>query len=223
MTDPEKMRKLFDAALRAPAESEAIRPTPAVFTPTAVAPIAQQAPAPVPVQSAIEPIVPETTSMPALQPGNAGLDEATSTELGALLDAQNQRNRRKRRRDSWIAALVLLGLTGGGYGWFIQSPQRVKAFHEAIGDIRSVGDVGSLVAKYNKSLDKIKARSAQIEDATTTLGVDPAKDDGKDPYFETEMKEMTGGEGKTTGERNRLLKQKFGTVDQNGDLGGSPK
>ncbi len=208
------MQKLFAAALRAPAESEAIKPTRAVPVTPAVAAV-PQAPAPIPAQTAMEPTVPAATQVPATPSINAGLDNAASAELAALLDAQNLRKQRRQRRDSLIAALLLLGFVGGGVGWFIHSPNRVKAFREAINDIRSVGDVRSIVAKYNVALEKIKVRSAQVDGATTTLGVDPTKDDGKDPYLEKEMKEMAGGEGKTVGERNRLLREKFGSVENN--------
>lgn len=150
---------------------------------------------------------------------NAGLDAATSAELAALLDEQHRRKVRRRRRDSLITVVLLFGLTGGGYGWFVQDPQRVQAFHDAIKDIRSAGDVAGLVAKYKKALEKVKVRSEQIDSATASMGIDPTKDDGKDPYFEEEMKGMMGGEGKTTGERNRLLKEKFGSAEKTGKIG----
>lgn len=121
-----------------------------------------------------------------------------------------------------VTAAVLLGFAGGGYAWFIQSPERVQAFHEAMNDIRSVGDVTSLAAKYSKALEKIKVRSTQIGDSTAAMGVEPSKDAGKDPAFEKEMKDMTGGEGKTVGERNRLLKERFGSMDKTGASPGLP-
>lgn len=75
------------------------------------------------------------------------------------------------------------------------------------------------MGKYKKALEKVKVRSEQIDSATASMGIDPTKDDGKDPYFEDEMKQMMGGEGKTTGERNRLLKEKFGSMEKTGKLG----
>lgn len=150
---------------------------------------------------------------------NAGLDAVSSAELAILLDEQHQRKVRRRRRDALVTALVLFGLTGGSYGWFIQSPQRVQAFNDAIKDIRSAGDIAGIVGKYKKALEKVKVRAEQIDSATASMGVDPTKDDGKDPYFEEEMKQMMGGEGKTIGERNRLLKEKFGNVEKTGKIG----
>lgn len=226
MTDKEKMQKLFDAALRSPTVPEAIKPVRAVFEPVntpapfqpapepaqfvAAAPAAFVAAAPAPALAVSDLVVP----MP-----NAGLDATSSAELAALLDEQHKRKMRKRRRDSLITVAVLFGLTGGGYGWFVQSPQRVQAFNDAIKDIRSAGDIAGIVGKYKKALEKVKVRSEQIDSATTAMGIDPTKDDGKDPYFEEEMKGMMGGEGKTTGERNRLLKEKFGSMEKTGKLG----
>ena len=217
------MQKLFAAALRAPAVPEATKPTRAVPGPATVASGGHPTPAPLPVQIAIEPTVSAAMPDPATPPVNAGLDAATSAELAALLDAQNLRKQRKRRRDTMIAALVLLGFTGAGFGWFIHSPQRVKACREAINDIRSVGDIGAFVAKYNKALEKVKVRSTQIDDSTSTMGIDPSKDGSKDPYFEKEMREMAAGEGKTLGERNRLLKERYGSKEKNGPTNPSSK
>jgi len=150
---------------------------------------------------------------------NAGLDAASSAELAALLDEQHKRKMRRRRREAFLTLLFLFGTAGGGYGWFVQSPQRVQAFNDAIKDIRSAGDIAGIVGKYKKALEKVKVRSEQIDNATVSMGIDPTKDDGKDPYFEEEMKQMMGGEGKTTGERNRLLKEKFGSMEKTGKLG----
>jgi hypothetical protein len=98
------------------------------------------------------------------------------------------RQKRKRRRELIGTFVVLLGLNGGGLGGFVQSPSRLLAFREAMADIRSVGDVAAMVAKYQVALDKIATRSNQIDPAT----------------------EAMGGEGKTTGQRNQKLQNAFG-------------
>lgn len=103
----------------------------------------------------------------------AGLDDATSAELGALLNERHQRMKNRRRGSFWATVVFLLDLAGGGYGWFIQSPQRVQAFHDALDDIRSVGDFPSIVTKYKKSLEKIKVRTTQIDRASSLLGISP--------------------------------------------------
>jgi len=98
------------------------------------------------------------------------------------------RQKRKRRRELIGTFVVLLGLNGGGLGGFVQSPSRLLAFREEMADIRSVGDVAAMVAKYQVALDKIATRSNQIDPAT----------------------EAMGGEGKTTGQRNQKLQNAFG-------------
>jgi hypothetical protein len=106
--------------------------------------------------------------------------------------------------------VVIFGSAAGGALWFVQDGTRVQAFTEAMRDIRSVGDVRSLVAKYQESLDRIAARGRQIDQATSAMGVKPADGTEEDPYLEAEMKQMMGSEGgKTVGQRNRALQQNF--------------
>ena len=117
MTDQEKMRKLFDAALRAPEAPATIQPT--VTNPPPAGTPADSQPAPAPAAAAVTPAGAPTPATPA---ANAGLDPATSAELGAMLDAQRLRLQQSHRRQLLVTAVVLLGCTGGGYAWFIQSP-----------------------------------------------------------------------------------------------------
>lgn len=210
MTDKEKLQKLFDAAMKAP------DPTPQVALQrafpqgaTSAAPPVAATPVPVPV---VSPVVeaPSPAVAEAPNPQVAVLDDAASTELGALLDEQIARGRSKRKRDALVTALVLFGMTGGSFAWFVQSPERVEAVRSAMREIRSVGDVKSLVAKYQAALDKIGARSQQIDQATAAMGVTKTAADDVDPNLDAEMKEMMGGEGKTTGQRNAALQQAFG-------------
>ena len=224
MTDKEKMERLFNAALRDPTPPEQVKPTPSHFIPSNPAAVFQAAPA-----QAFAPapfVIPAAAPAPApvaqdlvVPMANAGLDQESSAELAALLDEQHKRKVRRRRRESLVTALVLFGGTGGGYAWFVQSPERVQAFTTAIAEIKSAGDIAGIVGKYKKALEKVKVRSEQIDSATASMGIDPTKVDSKDPYFEEEMKQMMGGEGKTTGERNRLLKEKFGSMEKTGKLG----
>ena len=199
MTDNEKLQQLFQAALKAPpveGKATLARAFPAV-APVSAEPIREVAPAPEPPAA----VVP----MP-----NAGLDNAVSTELGALLDEQMTRKNRKRRRELVGTLVVVLGLTGGGFGWFVQSPARIQAFREAIADIRSVGDIAAMVAKYQVALDKIAVHSKQIDQATEAMGGSANQDGMQDVNMDAEMHAMMGGEGKTTGERNKKLQSAFG-------------
>ena len=120
MTDQAKLQSLFDAAMRdcSPIEkapTRAVPPTPAIphFEPRTPEPAAPAIVAP-PVE-------------PARQTVEVVFDKDAAEELGALLDEQVLRKKRRHRRESLIAALVLIGLTGGGSGWFVSSPARVHA------------------------------------------------------------------------------------------------
>lgn len=214
MTDKEKLQQLFQAALQDSnfdTKKPLARAFPSVPTPTAQVVEQVSAPEPSPDPVAQAPVVQNLE--PLVQPmPNAGLDEATSAELGALLDAQIKRKARQRKRELVVTLLVCFGLTGGGYGWFIQSPNRVQAFNDAIKEIRSVGDIKGLVAKYQKALDRIAARSKQIDEATIAMGGDPTLETTEDPYFTAETEKLTGEKMKSLGERNKRLEATLGKL-----------
>ncbi|GAA5126882.1 hypothetical protein JIN84_09505 [Luteolibacter yonseiensis] len=212
MTDKEKLNKLFQAALQD--SSEPGKPPTRVFptSPAAAAPVPPQEPAPAPIPVAAAPPEPAPDLVRPME--NAGLDEAASKELGLLLDEQMERKKRGRRRELLVTLGVCLALAGGGYGWFVQSPQRVQAFQEAMRDLRASGDVSSMVAKYRQALDRVAVRSQQIDQATAAMGVKGGAGDEKDPYMEEEMRAMMGGEkGKTVGQRNKMLQDNFGHME----------
>ena len=205
MTDHEKLQQLFQAALKAPSTES--RPSLARAFPIP-APIAVPPPSVEPAREAVfTPVPPVAGAAPV---ANAGLDHATSAELGALLDGQMARQKRKRRLELIGTFVVLLGLTGGGLGWFVQSPTRIQAFREAVADIHSVGDVTATAAKYQIALDKIAVRSKHLDQATEAMGSSASQDDMKDVNMDAEMQVMMGGEGKTTGESNQILQSAFG-------------
>lgn len=222
MTHAEKLQLLFEAALKD--SSEPLKPltrsfpstlsaTTAAASPPAPEPKPERVPVvEVPVAPIVEVPAPPVVEVPAAPVVNAGLSDVASAELGKLLDEQHQRKTSKHRRELLITLSVLFALTGGGFGWFVQSPQRVAAFKEAIRDVRSVGDVKSMVAKYQAALDKVAVRSNQIDQATASMGVSANQDDAKDPNMDAEMLAMMGGEGKTTGQRNQLVQEKFGSM-----------
>jgi hypothetical protein len=207
MTDQVKLQRLFEAALKD--SSDFNKP----FTRAFPTPQARVAGPVVVVQAQPELVEPPVVEARVEPLANAGLNETDSAELGALLQEQQQRKTRKRRREALITLSVLVAVIGGGCGWFVQSPQRIQALNEAIRDIRSVGDVTSMVAKYQASLDKVAVRSKQIDQATEAMGVSSNEADEKDPNMEAEMLAMMGGEGKTTGQRNQMLQKSFGNKD----------
>ncbi len=225
MTDKEKLQKLFQAALLdvseekvtlARAYPKSTLETLAAQATTPVAPVTPAQPEPVAMVPAQE-VAPVATAMDLVQPmENAGLDAAAAEELRILLEEQHLRLKRKRIRETVGALVVFLALTGGGFGWFVHSPDRVQAVRAAIKEVRSVGDIAGMVAQYQKALDKIGTRAQDIDIATESMGVSANQEGMKDVYMDAEMKQMMGGEGKTAGERNRMLQEKFGTVKTGG-------
>lgn len=205
MTHTEKLQQIFEAALKD--NSEFTKPLTRAFpTSPSAQPVAVSQPAPAP-EPEPEPVI----EVPAAPAANAGLSDAASAELGALLEEQHQRKTNKHRRETVVTLAVVLVLTGGGAGWFVQSPQRLQAMKEAVHDIRSVGDVKSIVAKYQAALEKIGDRSKQIDHATVSMGVNANQDDAVDPNMNAEMLALMGGKGKTTGERNQMVWNAFGS------------
>jgi type IV secretory pathway VirB10-like protein len=224
MTDKEKLQKLFQAALQDTSEvnkapTRAFPTAPPQAAPVMEFPAAAAVPQPMPVQAAPAMELLPNPEAPVRPMENAGLDAVASAELGILLDEQRERKSRQRRRELLMTLGVFLALTGGGYGWFVQSPQRVQAFKEAMRDIRASGDVMGMVSQYRKALDKIAVRSEQIDEATAAMGVKKNAKDEEDPYMEAEMSKMMGGKdkGKTVGERNKLLQQNFGHMAKTGE------
>ncbi len=220
MTDKEKLQHLFQAALLD--SSHGAKPLARAFptVPAATQPVTQ----PAPIFEPIEPVVMEVPVPNKVEPlveplPNAGLDATTSAELGALLDAQIRRKARRHRRELVMTLAVCFGLTGGGFAWFIQSPSRVQAWNEAMGDIRSLGDVKGLVAKYQKALDRIATRSQQIDQASVAMGVDPTKVSNEDAYFSKETAEVMKVEGVDIGARNKRLQDSLGDLVKHPDAG----
>ena len=199
MTHQEKLQQIFEAALKDDSQLDK-EPTRAFPTQPSAQPVA------------VSPLVPAPEPEPILKPAaNAGLSHTASADLGTLLDEQHQRKTNKHRRETVVTLAVVVALTVGGAGWFVQSPQRLHAMKEAVHDIRSIGDVKSIVAKYQAALDKIGDRSKQIDHATVTMGVSANQDDAVDPNMNAEMLSLMGGEGKTTGQRNQIVDNAFGS------------
>ncbi|NQX00430.1 hypothetical protein HQ447_07200 [bacterium] len=196
MVDSEKLKKLFQAALADPSEET---PKFTRVLPPSAPPVRQPEP---------EPTVPAPA--PAIRPANTGLDAVSSAALKALLDEQHQRVSRKHRREGMLGAAVLLLLAGGGFAWFVQSPNRTQAFHEAIADIRSLSDVTAMAGKYRHALDKISTNSKQIDAATESMGVSSSLVGAKDIHLDAEMNSLTGGESQPGGTRQQRLEGKFG-------------
>lgn len=147
-------------------------------------------------------------------------DTALSEELGAILDAKVAKEKSKKRRGRIMLVLFLFGLTGGSAAWVVANPERYEAMKQVVTDIKSAGDIQGMVAKYQKALDKIAVRGEQIDAATESMGVDPRSADHiEDQGFDKEMREMMGEDGgPTTAQRDKLLREKFKSVEEGGSL-----
>lgn len=133
MTDPQKLQQLFEAALRAPAAAEGKAALARAFPiPAPIA--APPTPAEAVREAVFTPVPPVASAAPLANPG---LNEAASAKLGALLDDSLALQKRRRRRELIGTFVVLIGLTGGGLGWFVQSSARIQAFREAAGGARA--------------------------------------------------------------------------------------
>ena len=203
MTDSQKLQQLFAAALIDCSDID--KPPTRIFVRPVAVPEAEPA--------LVEAPAPIAESLPLAPPENAGFSDAESRELGVLLDESQRRKTAAHRRQALTTLGVMVALVGGACGWFVQSPQRMQAFGEAIREIRSVGDVAAMVAKYQAALDKIGTRSNDIDEATKTLGASTELTKGEDPNMEAEMRTLMGSEGRSTGQRNRLVKESFNKVE----------
>ena len=212
-------------------------PVAAAPAPVAVAPVPQPFAAapigPAPAPFSPMPAAPASVGAAEFDPRKTvapvALDATAAEELGALLDEQNARKKRRARRAALCTLAFFLTTTGGFSAWFVQNPERVQAFKDAMRDIRSVADVQSMVAKYDAALERIQVRSKQIDQASMAMGIDPTKTaNEEDPYFEAEMKGMMGSDAKgkaskTVGQRNGMLKDKFGHMEKDHAPATNPK
>lgn len=152
--------------------------------------------------------------------GQSSLDSGISAELGAIMDAKVARTKRKRRRSLVFTVIFFTGITGGATGWVVTNPERFDAMKKVVAEIKSVGDIQGMVAKYQKALDRVAVRGEQINAATVAMGVDPASAEGmEDQGFDKEMRDMMGEDGgPTAASRNTKLTEKFKHVQEGGGL-----
>jgi len=136
-------------------------------------------------------------------------------DLAELLDAQAQRLQKKRGHANWFILAVLLGIGGTGYGWYASSAenqaqvaQLIQNLKEGKKDFALVSDPTKMAEQFDESLAEISTRKDDIDLAAQAMGVDTGNvvEDGMD----AEMLDMMGGEGRTVGQRNKLLQQKMG-------------
>ncbi len=145
MTHAEKLQQLFEAALKDPSDVHKLPtrafPTPAGGSnPDACQPEPAAATAPAPVEEI--PVV------------NFDRVATASAGPGTRPDEQPRQEAGSNRSGVWLFLGLFLALAGCGFCWFVQSPQRVSAWQEAIRDVRSVGDATSIVSKYQAAMAK---------------------------------------------------------------------
>jgi hypothetical protein len=206
MTDKAALQKLFEAALK---DNSDFKKPPTRLVPSPTFP-SQAAMTPLPFPTAPQPgaevpkrdsaALPFTTPLPSGGPGGA-----SSEELQTLLDEQRDRLSRKARNASLATLALLFALGGGVYAWFVQSPSRVRAYQTTVQEVRSAGDIFSIVAKYQIALDRIESHAKSVDMATESMGISSNQDQASDVHFGQEMKAMMGGEGKTAADRHGML------------------
>ncbi len=235
MSDEKDLQKLFDAALNEKAAPSRFgtpesmkKSAPAAFRrPAQDGASAFTAAAPIPQPASAHHGQAASTAFRAGAPlvvrdaqGEKSLDQTVNAELAAIMDAKVARDRRRRRTGFLVTVLFMVGVTGGAVAWVAVNPERYAAMKAVIAEIRSVGDVQGMVAKYQKALDKVAVRGKQIDSGAAAMGIDPTTvDEGEDPGFDREMQSMMGEEGgKTTAARDKLLRGKFKSVQETGSL-----
>ncbi len=232
MVEPTDLEKLFDAAIhqrKAPSRfgtpDEQLKAGPAVFQ-REEQPVADilETTAPSPFTPVFQAAPPEEDTQPEVvlcEHGAASLDQSLNAELAVILDAKIAKEKKSKKIYRIAVLSILLLSIGGGTGWVVLNPERYQAFKEVLSEIRSVADIGQMTEKYQKSLDKVAERGKQIDAASAAMGVDVSKVDENDPSLDKAMQNMMGEEGgKTTGERNKILKDKFKSVEEGGKIGG---
>lgn len=231
MANQEDLEKLFDAALNGKAApsrfgtpEEQKKSAPAAFlrpAPAAAAKVESTGKTAEPLPAQEE--APEAKAAPVVRrdkQAEASLGNTVNAELASIMDEKVEKAKRRRRRSLAITSLFLVGLAGGAIGWVVSNPHRYEALKMALAEIKSVGDVKGMAAKYQKALDKAAVRGQQIDAAAAAMGVDPdSVDEHADSSIDKGMKEMMGEDGgKTTAERDKILSEKFKSVEEAGGL-----
>ena len=137
-------------------------------------------------------------------------EDTLETDLSSLLDMQDQRQEHASKRTSRVILAAFGFLLALGLVWYAAAETNrrkvgglIQNVKESRRDLDQMSNPSGVTAAYDEVLAKLGTRSTDIDTATRSMGVDPStvKEDGMDP----EMKGMMGGEGRTPGERKRLV------------------
>jgi hypothetical protein len=138
------------------------------------------------------------------------LDEMQEVDLSSLLDLQDKREDHESKRTGRVLLLscgclfILIA-----FCCLVTASNRrafeglVRNLEESRRDMDPVGISKPPANPFDDVLQKLGSRSIDVDNATRSLGTDPStvKEDGMD----AEMKQMMGGEGRTSGERQRAV------------------
>jgi hypothetical protein len=219
MTAQEKIQELAMAALRS-APPPAGVPKPATFM---AAPEKLRA---IPTAAPVEPVAKVEVAAPVaampvteagLQPEAPAFKDEGCPELRAMIDEREAKKQTTQKRQSLAVTLSLLAMLAAAGGWFAVSPSAqakvakvVPLFKESLRDVKTLANTKE---NFDKQLEQVGARGNQIDDASRALGVDPTTvPDEAGAELDTAMKDMMGGEGRTTSERNKEVQEKLGVV-----------
>ena len=147
-------------------------------------------------------------SVPAVRAGAE--DVVAEVDLSSLLDLQDEREKTETRRSTRVILLscgcliVLFAVL-----CLVSSSTRhafeglVRNLEESRHDVEPPSGPKGKTNPVDRVLQVLGSRSTDVDEATRMLGTDPSTvhEDGVDP----EMKKMMGGEGRTPGERQRLV------------------
>lgn len=233
MTTQERINELTRAALRSGPPEPSI-PKPAVFRPSYendlqsnLLPVQQQVAQAAPVAAAVMPVAvaavaaapaPVEAAAPAVAEEPSFKDEPNA-EFQAMIEHREQKMHKKRKRQSLALSLICIAALGSFGTWCVVSPTakaKIAAVKTAMSESkRDLKTLSSITKQYDKSLEKVAVHSTDIDNATRAMGGDPkAVDKSGDPSMEKEMQDFGGDGTRSTADRNRDLKSKFGMIQK---------
>ncbi len=217
MTTQEKINQLAMAALSAAPPSPSL-PKPATFTPALEKLKETSIAVEIPAMIASEAPVFQAAPVAAEEaPAGTPLQHQSDPEFNALIEEQDRKKKKQLFRQRMTVNLLVLAFFGSAGTWYANSPKAqaqvaalIPAFRQSVNDAKMLGNIPGT---FDKQLRKIGTHGTAIDEATRSMGTDPTKVAANDDvHMDKEMNEFTRGEGKTTTQRNAMLKDKLGFV-----------
>lgn len=218
MTAQEKINQLANAALRAAPPTSSI-PKPTTYMAPFEKPKAKQlVPVAKPaVAQVIEPEAKEFVPFAAAPAEARPLVHQSDPDFSAMIDDRDGKMKKKLGRQSLVVTVSALALLVGGGVAISLSPKAkasvatlVPALKQSVGDVKMIG---SMTSQYDESLEQVSVHGSRIGEASAALGIDPASVTAEeDQELQAEMANMMGEGAVTTGDRDKLLKEKYGFV-----------